>query len=99
MKPATAEVCPCGCGTPVRPFANRKERLLFIHSKKNMCNDCKQIFEDKDLVIDHIYPVCRGGSNDKTNWQVLCNHCNRRKIGEDRRKPHRGIQLILSNHT
>ena len=33
----------------------------------------------KNLQIDHKYPVDRGGSNDKSNLQLLCRPCNLRK--------------------
>ena len=33
----------------------------------------------KDITIDHIIPVCKGGTNDATNYVTLCSECNLRK--------------------
>lgn len=36
-------------------------------------------YSGPDLEIDHIFPVCKGGTNDLDNLQILCQHCNRVK--------------------
>jgi hypothetical protein len=28
------------------------------------------------MTRDHIFPQCLGGTNDRSNMQMLCNHCN-----------------------
>lgn len=37
---------------------------------------CVSCSSYKDLVIDHIHPVAKGGSNNIENLQTLCSHCN-----------------------
>lgn len=42
----------------------------------NRCLCCK---EQKPLTVDHVVPVTRGGRNDVSNLQPLCQECNSRK--------------------
>ena len=95
MKVAVAKVCPCGCGTLLRPQIKQEERLSLIKVSGGRCNICKQVFCDKELAIDHIFPLFRGGLHEKGNWQVLCKSCNARKRKQDKEQPHRGIQIAL----
>lgn len=40
---------------------------------------CAHCGEERDLTIDHVRPLSRGGSNELSNLQVLCRPCNSRK--------------------
>lgn len=42
--------------------------------------------------VDHIQPIARGGRNDKSNLQLLCKGCNRRKHS----KTHEEFQATLT---
>lgn len=35
--------------------------------------------ESSDLTVDHIIPLARGGTHDRSNMRVLCRGCNSRK--------------------
>lgn len=54
-----------------------KEELM--RRQKNTCVYCGNRRTARTLDIDHIVPVVRGGSNDKSNLQVICSPCNQRK--------------------
>jgi hypothetical protein len=40
------------------------------------CRDC---YSAVNLQIDHIVPLCKGGTSEESNLQTLCRRCNRRK--------------------
>ena len=40
---------------------------------------CRHCRTSRELQIDHIYPVCRGGLTVDSNLQTLCRRCNLRK--------------------
>lgn len=50
--------------------------LLILQRSKCAC--CK-ISIDAGYHVDHIYPLSKGGSNDKLNLQLLCPLCNTQK--------------------
>ena len=55
-------------------YINKKiKRELF---KNAVCSYCKT---ENDLQIDHVIPVSKGGQNNKSNYQILCGKCNRKK--------------------
>lgn len=40
---------------------------------------CVKCGNEDDLTIDHIHPVCYGGTNEIFNLQTLCRKCNMEK--------------------
>lgn len=52
----------------------------YIFQRDNyQCRSCGKTKEKTVLELDHIVPIANGGSNDISNLQTLCRHCNRRK--------------------
>lgn len=46
---------------------------------KNKCQYCGEVFDDRDLTVDHVHPKSKGGSNDWTNLVTCCQPCNTKK--------------------
>lgn len=40
---------------------------------------CRECGDHHDLVVDHIFPISRGGTNSIDNLQTLCGKCNSAK--------------------
>lgn len=47
---------------------------------KNRCVGCGA--SECDLILDHVIPICWGGTNDLENFQPLCQSCNSKKCGQ-----------------
>lgn len=70
-----------------RSINNRKHKRKILYNRQ--CGKCaicgKQLQIDDStsiddyLTLDHILPVCRGGSNGLMNLQGLCRRCNYQK--------------------
>ncbi len=46
---------------------------------KGICHYCKKNFSPKDLTMDHIIPLARGGKSEKFNLVPCCKECNSQK--------------------
>ena len=53
-----------------------------LRRQKNRCANCKRDISSR-YHADHIVPLCRGGSNDIKNIQLLCPPCNLKKGAKD----------------
>ncbi|MCK5039738.1 MAG: HNH endonuclease [Candidatus Aenigmarchaeota archaeon] len=56
------------------------------HRDKDRCQGCGKDLSvmrkpHHELCYDHIVPLNKGGTNDPTNFQLLCNDCNLKKGG------------------
>jgi len=59
--------------------------------EKGECHYCGKTFKKKDLTMDHIVPLSRGGKSTKGNVVVACQPCNSDK------KYYTAAELILKN--
>jgi 5-methylcytosine-specific restriction endonuclease McrA len=59
--------------------------------EKGECHYCRKTYEKKDLTMDHIVPLSRGGKSTKGNLVVACEPCNSDK------KYYTAAELILKN--
>jgi len=44
-----------------------------------ICHDCGRKFAAKDLTMDHLVPLARGGASTKNNLVPACKECNAKK--------------------
>ena len=58
-------------------------RYQVLQESGGRCALCGATAKDAVLQVDHIVPRSRGGSNEKSNLQVLCQRCNGGKNNKD----------------
>ena len=46
---------------------------------RGQCYYCQQRFKAKELTMDHIVPIIRGGKTTKNNVVAACKECNNKK--------------------
>ncbi len=46
---------------------------------KGQCYYCKERFHPKELTMDHIVPIVRGGKTSRSNVVACCKECNNKK--------------------
>ena len=44
-----------------------------------VCEYCQKVFPPRDLTMDHIIPLARGGRSEKFNLVPCCKACNTKK--------------------
>lgn len=54
-------------------------RQYVLERDRCQCQSCGQTGSEATLEVDHIVSLQSGGSNDISNLQVLCRHCNQKK--------------------
>lgn len=78
-------------------FRRRKQRLkaggkidrqAVIDRDGLTCYLCRKSLTDRSAGIDHVIPLCKGGTNDTNNLRVACRKCN----------SHKGISLLDDLH-
>ena len=58
----------------------RSELRKDLYAKQEgHCAGCNRPYALKDLAVDHMIPLSRGGSDDDANKQLLCTSCNSSK--------------------
>jgi 5-methylcytosine-specific restriction endonuclease McrA len=62
-----------------QPPAIRFSRANLYARDESRCQYCYRQFPDKDLTLDHVLPVVRGGKKTWENIVTACVKCNQRK--------------------
>jgi len=57
----------------------RKSRWWKQKLAIGICYYCGNLFKPKDLTMDHIVPLARGGRSTKDNLVACCKECNNKK--------------------
>lgn len=57
----------------------RKSQWWKRKRSEGICYFCKKRFSPKELTMDHIVPLIRGGKSTKGNVVPACKECNNRK--------------------
>ena len=65
-----------------REYLDEKSRMSLIETFGKKCASCN--LESEVFEIDHITPLCAGGSNEVDNLQPLCPDCHHKKTEEER---------------
>jgi 5-methylcytosine-specific restriction protein A len=47
--------------------------------QKGVCHYCQKKFASKELTMDHVIPLARGGTSTEGNIVPACTDCNRQK--------------------
>jgi 5-methylcytosine-specific restriction endonuclease McrA len=53
--------------------------LQILENSYGHCAYCKEFFGFRLLTIEHIIPICGGGTNDSSNITAVCKSCNSKK--------------------
>lgn len=57
----------------------RSHKHVLFGRQEGICNGCRISFPFRNLSIDHILPIARGGTDHIDNLQLLCGACNSTK--------------------
>ena len=59
-----------------RPRFTATERDALYRKQRDICRGCNRRFPARNLTVDHILPLARGGTERLSNLQLLCGTCN-----------------------
>ena len=65
----------------------RRMALRVAQEQDWLCATCGGIFPWGRLELDHVVPLNRGGSNDRSNLQILCTACHAAKTDRELGRP------------
>lgn len=53
--------------------------LSLYHEQNGVCYMCLEQFDFKDMEMDHLIPISRGGKHEASNVKMCCKKCNLKK--------------------
>jgi 5-methylcytosine-specific restriction endonuclease McrA len=60
-------------------FVEDVNPIDLYHEQSGICYICGKEFTFKEMELDHIHPIAKGGLHKKDNCKMACRHCNRSK--------------------
>lgn len=60
-------------------FIEDVDPIELYEEQKGICYLCKVNFSFKEMELDHVYPIAKGGKHQKSNCKMACVKCNRSK--------------------
>lgn len=83
-----------------RKSLTERQRYEVLARDSFRCKACGRGASDGvKLEVDHIIPVDWGGANEPSNWETLCEECNRGKKAWTESAPEETLKNILSRAT
>ena len=67
------------CSIPKRSSRTQKDKESLYKRQRGLCNGCEGWFPLERFQVDHVVAASKGGTDDLSNWQLLCRSCNSRK--------------------
>lgn len=61
------------------PVVEEVDRVAIIQRDKSTCYLCGKLLGRREITLDHVIPLSRGGSHTAENLRVCCHTCNVRK--------------------
>jgi len=77
-----------GCTKDDENHISLKSWQNILKKHGNKCADCGS---SKNITLDHIHPISKGGKNNKSNIQPLCQSCNCKKAAKIISIPHTSL--------
>jgi len=71
------------------------DRIEIFRLQRGKCAFCRISLSKAKKHLDHIVPLARGGRNDRSNLQFLCESCNLRKGARDQINVMRQMGMLL----
>lgn len=60
-------------------FIENVSPVELFNEQCGICYICKGNFLFKEMELDHVHPISKGGLHEKVNCKMACRHCNRSK--------------------
>ena len=63
----------------IRKRFSRDEKVEILKKTGGVCAHCGVELDEREMTVEHIFPLHKGGDNDEFNLIALCHECNNAK--------------------